>query len=136
MNELTGIAKVAADFGGIGVLAVALFLLYRLADKFGSAFLRASQEQTVAMSQQASAVTQLVESVKEGQSDQREVLMAVRMQSDKIDRQGRYLEAIDDFMREKVKELTGADLAQEKALAVCAAARCGFTDAVAAGAKS
>lgn len=116
-SQVIAIAKAAADFGGIGVLAVALVLLYRLLDKFGGQFLKATQEQTVAMTQQAAAVTSLVETVKEGQNDQREVLIAVRMQSEKIDRLGKYLEAIDDFVREKIGDLVKKDSEQDKGLA-------------------
>jgi uncharacterized Ntn-hydrolase superfamily protein len=125
MNGLAGVAKIAADFGGIGVLAVALLLLYRLADKWGGAFLTATQGQTAAMTQQAAAVSALVETVKDGQNDQREVLIAVRMLNDKIDQQRHCLEGIDDFVRERTQALAQAD---QRLAAACEAKRCGFAE--------
>jgi hypothetical protein len=129
--------KAAADFGGLAVLAGGMMLLYRLLDKWGGAFVEAQKGQTTALAQQASAVTSLVETVKDSQGDQREVLMAVRMQSEKIDRQGKYLEGIDDFVRGRVQALAAADAEQAKELAKLSARWdakvCGFSEAVGKG---
>lgn len=103
MNELPVIAKAAADFGGLAVLAVAMVLLYRLVDKWGGAFVAAQNGQTIAMTEQASAVTQLVQISEKGQSMQGEVLMAVRMLADRIDQQRNYLQAIDQYVRDREK---------------------------------
>jgi uncharacterized Ntn-hydrolase superfamily protein len=115
----------AADFGGMAVATVMMLLLYRLADKFATAFLAGQTGQTAAMTQQAAAVSELVSTVKDGQNDQREVLIAVRMLNDKIDGQRHCLEGIDDFVRERTQALAAAD--QELATA-CAKNRCGFAE--------
>ena len=100
MNELAGAVKTASDFGVLGVLTVAMILLYRLVDKYGGAMMDSQRAQAAAAAQQASAIQQLVETVKEGQNNSQEVLMAVRTLSDRIDRQTKYLEGVDRFMRE------------------------------------
>jgi hypothetical protein len=102
IEGLGAAVKVVSDLGAIGVLVVALVMVYRLVDKWGGAFLAAQTAQTAAMTQQASAVASLVETVKEGQHDQREVLMAVRTLSDRIERQGTYLEEIEAYVKERV----------------------------------
>jgi hypothetical protein len=99
VESLTTVAKAISDFGGMATLGVAMMLLYRLTDKWGGAFLTAQQEQTRAMAQQASAVAGLVDTVKEGQRDQRDVLMAVHTLNDRIERQVVFLQQIEELVR-------------------------------------
>jgi hypothetical protein len=95
------IAKGVADFGGVGVLAIGMGMLYRLADKWGMAFIEAQREQTRAMVQQACAVTQLVQISEKSSGQQGEVLIAVRMLADRMDVQRQCLQMIDQFVRER-----------------------------------
>jgi len=90
------ITKLLADYGGMGV---AFVLFWRLIDKWAGRFLEAQTQQTTAMAQQAAATGALAGAVKEGQADQREILMAVRLLADRIDQQKEYLIAIDERQR-------------------------------------
>lgn len=71
MNEWP---KVMEDFC---VSCLLLILLWRFADKWAGPFLDASNKQ-------AEAMTMLAESVKTSASDSREILIAVRVQSQQI----------------------------------------------------
>ena len=80
-------------------MALACFLMWRLMDKWAGRFLDAQTGQTTAMTQQAVATAALATAVQEGQVDQREILLAVRMLADRIDQQKTYLIAIDERQR-------------------------------------
>jgi hypothetical protein len=95
IGDLSYAARMASEFGAVGLAVLAAILLYRLVDKWAERFLGAQREQTAAMSEQASAIVGLANVVREGQTDQREVLIAVRVMSDRIERHGKYLENID-----------------------------------------
>jgi len=95
IGDLSDGARLASQFGALGLAVLAAVLLYRLVDKWAERFLGAQREQTAAMSEQAAALVGLASVVREGQSDQREVLIAVRVMSDRIERHGKYLENID-----------------------------------------
>jgi hypothetical protein len=102
LSEYGAVTKLVADFGGLGALVVGMVMVYRLVDKWGGAFLQAQKDQTAATTAQTAAMTALVETVKEGQDKQTEVLVAVRMLSDRMDRQYTYLEAIEGYVKERV----------------------------------
>ena len=95
IGDLSYAARLASEFGAVGLAVLAAVLLYRLVDKWAERFLGAQREQTAAMSAQAAALLGLASVVREGQSDQREVLIAVRVMSDRLERHGKYLETID-----------------------------------------
>jgi hypothetical protein len=95
IGDLSDAARLASEFGAVGLAVLAAVLLYRLVDKWAERFLGVQREQTAAMSEQAAALARLASVVREGQSDQREVLIAVRVMSDRIERHGKYLETID-----------------------------------------
>lgn len=99
-NEL-GWVKIAAEAGMTGVMVVGLILFYRLADKYAGLFLGAQQTQSAAMAEQASAMAALATSVKDGQADQREILIAVRVLAERIDTQKEYLQGIEKTCRER-----------------------------------
>jgi hypothetical protein len=100
MNDL-GWVKLAADFGITGVMVVGLLLFYRLADKYAGLFLEAQKGQSAAMGEQATAMASLATAVKDGQSDQREVLIAVRVLAERIDTQKQYLAGIEKSCRDR-----------------------------------
>ena len=83
--------QLIAQFGSTGMFCL---LLYKLADKWLGAFLTASQAQTAAMTTQAAAITGLANSVRDGQTDQHEVLLAVRVQSREMREMKELLERI------------------------------------------
>lgn len=89
------IAKVL-DFGG---MALCVYLAWRLADKWAEKFLEVQVAQTNALTQQAVATASLAASVKGGQEDGREVLMAVRLLADRIEMQKDYLIRIDEQLQ-------------------------------------
>jgi hypothetical protein len=66
--------KIVGDFG---LSCFVLLLLWKTLDKWAGEFL-------VAHKQQAAAMTMLAESVKQSMSDSREILIAVRVQSQQI----------------------------------------------------
>jgi hypothetical protein len=88
-------AKLVTDAGVLGVVVVGMWLFYRLADKWAALFLAAQQGQATATAQQAAAMASLATTVEKGQSDQREILIAVRVLADRIDAQKGYLEEIE-----------------------------------------
>lgn len=100
-SEFGWAEKLLADFGVMGVMVFGLVLLCRLADKWAAKFLDAQIGQTAAMTSQAAAMTSLASVVREGQSDQREVLIAVRVLADRINSHKDYLEAIERTCRER-----------------------------------
>src|SRR5438445_628267 len=83
MSDYGWAVKAVSDFGVLGVLIVALVMAYRLTDKWAGRFLDSSQAQTQALANQATAMGDLATVVKEGQGEQREVLMAVRLLADR-----------------------------------------------------
>jgi hypothetical protein len=95
LGDMTFVARLASEFGAVGLAVLAAVLLYRLVDKWAERFLGVQREQSAAMSEQAAAISGLANVVREGQTDQREVLIAVRVMSDRIERHGKYLETID-----------------------------------------
>jgi hypothetical protein len=99
VGEANWIAKLIVECGMAGVMAVGIYLLYRLADKWAPQFLAAQQAQTATMAQQASAMTSLAAAVERGQSDQREVLIAVKVLAERIDDQKAMLSEIEKNCR-------------------------------------
>lgn len=96
VTDLAWAVKAASDLGVVGILMVALVMAYRLINKWGGEFLAASTAQTKAMADQASAVANLASVVKDGQTDQREVLIAVRVQSAAMEEMKGYLRELND----------------------------------------
>jgi hypothetical protein len=91
--------KAIQEFGSTALLC---WLLWKLADKWLGEFLKASRDQTVAMVTQATAVTQLAQTVQAGQTDQHEVLLAVRVQS-------RSIRDMKEMLEKLVEARNGAD---------------------------
>lgn len=100
MSEWSWLAKMGSDASIATVLLAGMVMLYRLLDKYGAAFLAEAKGQVQSMTEQAASVTALAASVREGQTEQREVLMAVRVQA-------RVLEEIREFMAELSRERSG-----------------------------
>jgi hypothetical protein len=80
------------QFGSTGVIVGLIFWLF---NKWAGPFLAALRDHTVATTQQASAIGDLANTVKEGQSTGTEILIAVRVQSSKIDQLDRAIMALD-----------------------------------------
>ena len=95
MNDFAWAGKML-DLGGLGI---ACFLMWKLFDKWAALFLAAQGDQTKAMIEQATATASLAGAVKDGQADQREILMAVRLLADRIESQKTFLIAIDERQR-------------------------------------
>ena len=93
--------KLASDGGVVAVMLVALILFYRLLDKYGAAFLAAQQAQATAMTEQAGGMASLAAAIREGQSDQKEVLYAVRLLADRLEQQKEYLVSLDANCRQR-----------------------------------
>jgi len=91
----------------LGTTAMVLFVTYKLVNKWAGKFLDSQKDQASAMSQQAVAVTSLAQTVRDGQQDQREVLIAVRVLAEKMDQQKQYALAMDlklDKMQEALNK--------------------------------
>jgi len=99
LSDWVATQRLIGDFGVAGVMAVGMLLLYRLTDKWAGLFLEAQKTQSSAMTEQAGAMSSLAAAVREGQSEQREVLMAVRLLADRMDQQREYLVSIDTNCR-------------------------------------
>jgi hypothetical protein len=91
--------KLAQQFGETGLI---LFFIYKLIDKWAPRFLEAQTKQTDAMVTQASSIASLATTVQQGQADQREVLIAVRVLAEKIEQQKDYLLMIERSLKEGV----------------------------------
>lgn len=89
MKDVVDILKMAGNYGVLGLMMV---LIYRLVDKWAPQFLAAHQDQAKAMASLATAV-------KEGQGEQREILLAVRVLATKIEQQGEAIEGLDEHVR-------------------------------------
>jgi hypothetical protein len=101
MADVTWIGKLIQDFGVLGAFIAALLLFYRLADKWAGQFLGVLRDQAKATVQQAEATAQLAATVKDTQTDQRDILIAVRVLADRIDAQRTCLAAIEQGCRER-----------------------------------
>jgi hypothetical protein len=97
------LVKLVLNYGGMGACC---YLLYSLIDKWAAKFLDAHVEQAKATTTQAIATTTLAAAVKEGQDNGREVLMAVRLLADRIDRQHNYLVRIDERVSQELLRRT------------------------------
>ena len=95
MSDFSWAAKLLADFGVLGVFVVAIVMAYRLTDKWAGLMVAAQNAQAAATAKQAEAMGAMAAAVKDGQGDQREVLIAVRVLADRMDAQRRYLERIE-----------------------------------------
>ena len=84
--------QMVQNFGLNGLVAALVVWLF---NKWAGPFLAALKDHTVATTQQASAIGALAETVKEGQSTGVEILIAVRVQSSKIDQLERAIAALD-----------------------------------------
>jgi hypothetical protein len=98
MIQLIEGLKLFTNFGVAGLL---VWFMWRLTDKWAGLFLGAQKDQAQAMSQQAAAMTSLAAAMKEGQAEARDVLMAVRLLSDQMDRQRYVLERIEKNCAER-----------------------------------
>jgi hypothetical protein len=94
--------KLLTEFGTTGMFCL---LLWKLADKWLGSFLKASQDQTAAMTSQAVAITNLANNVSAGQTDQHEVLLAVRVQSREMREMKDLLERIAAATEPRVREM-------------------------------
>ncbi len=92
MGEAFGAAKLVESFGGLGVLALGVFLLWRLADKWASQFLEVQKSQAAAMSELATAVRDTL-------GDQHELLLAVRVQAMKLEEIKGWMKDLDEHVR-------------------------------------
>lgn len=91
MGDMTAWVELAKQFGS-GALLCAVG--WKLADKWLGLFLAAQKEQTAAMANQATSIASLVDVVRSGQTDQHEVLLAVRVQSRQIEEMKDTLSAV------------------------------------------
>jgi hypothetical protein len=104
MNAPTWAIKLALDFGVMGLFALAMYLGFRMISRWTPKMLGAMMAQTDAVSKSAVAVTDLATVVREGQGDQREVLIAVRVLADRIDSQRKCLAAIEENCKRRACE--------------------------------
>ena len=91
--EFQWIGRAVENFGAAGLLA---WLLWRIVDKWAGQFLSAQQSQ-------ANAMGSLAQAVREGQTDQREILIAVGVIGRRIEEQREYLIAIDQNLQGKAR---------------------------------
>ena len=89
MHELLELVKVAGNFGTAGLLILAAAWL---AAKWAPQFLAASKAQATALGDLATAV-------REGQTQQGELLLAVRVLARKIDEQSEAIKVMDAHVR-------------------------------------
>ena len=101
MGDWNAGMKMATDFGVLGVMVLFGVLIFRLLDKWAARFLEAHVGQTAAITAQATAMGMLSEVVKTGQQVQADILVAVGVMADRLERQRTYLEEIDRNCRER-----------------------------------
>jgi len=91
----------AQSFGETGLV---LFIVYRLVNRWAGAFLGAQTQQAQAMMAQATSIGSLAATVQNGQADQREVLIAVRVLAEKIETHKDYLKSIERAVKKEAQE--------------------------------
>ena len=96
MGDWTVVERLTADFGVTGIFVLFIVMFCRLIDKWAAKFLDVQTSQSVAMEKQASGLLALAASIKESAADQREILAAVRLLAERIDRQKDYLSRIEE----------------------------------------
>jgi hypothetical protein len=101
MGDWAWAGKLASDFGVLGVLVFFGVLLYRLMDKWAARFLDAHVGQATALAAQATSMTALTKLVESSQTIQADMLVALGVMADRVERQRGYLEAIDKTCRER-----------------------------------
>lgn len=87
----------------LGVPGLALFLCYRLADKWASKTVEHFGRYVDASIRQQEATTQLVAAVRESSNDQRDVLLAVRSMSTEISAVKGWVKELDSRLPEARK---------------------------------
>lgn len=90
--------KIGQDFG---TTSLVLIVVWKLVNRWAAAFLSSQRDQATAMTNQATAMATLAQVVRDGQQDQREVLIAVRVLAEKIDQQKQYVLAIDQKLEDR-----------------------------------
>lgn len=80
--DLELMEKLVSNLGSTGLV---IFFGWKLVDRWAGRFLEAQKEQSAAMKTQAAAMGELAESVKDGQGEQHEILLAIRAQASKMD---------------------------------------------------
>ena len=98
MAEFIEVLKLAGNYGAAGVI---VWFMWRLTNKWAGLFLEAQKDQVEAMSKQASAMTGLAEAMGRAQADQRDVLIAVQVIAQQIERQRAVLDRIEKNCRER-----------------------------------
>jgi len=93
MSELAWFQRFVENFGATGLIA---WVFYKLVDKWADRFWKAQTAQTEAMEAQAHGMAQLAGSVVQGQTDQRDTLIAVRVLARQVEEHKSYLVEISD----------------------------------------
>lgn len=88
--------KMAENFGSTGLIIAAFYVLM---NRWAGPFLLALRDHTQATTQQAEAIASLANTVRESQSDQREVLIAVRVLASKMDQFERAISAMEGSLK-------------------------------------
>jgi hypothetical protein len=101
MSDYLEVAKMAANTGVSGLL---IMVGWKLTDKWAGRFLAAQNGQ-------ADALSALAKAVQEGQGEQRELLLAVRVMATKQDEMKGWMRELDEHVRSAVavKGPTNAD---------------------------
>jgi hypothetical protein len=101
MGDWTIVERLTADFGVTGIFVLFIVLFCRLIDKWAARFLDVQTSQSVAMEKQASGLLALAGSIKESAENEREILAAVRLLAERIDRQKDNLIRIEEKLQER-----------------------------------
>ena len=82
--------------GQLGLPGLALYLAYKLADRYLGQFLGSMGEFVKVNAQQAQAIVDVATVVKESRDDQRDVVMTIRVMADKLDQVIKWVKEIDE----------------------------------------
>jgi hypothetical protein len=82
MADYSILAKIIEQLGTTGLI---IFVLWKLVDRWAGRFLAVQVQQATAMGEQAQAMAGLCSSIRDGQGEQMELLLAVRVMATKID---------------------------------------------------
>ncbi len=87
----------------LGVPGLALFLLYKLVDKYGARLVEHAGRFVDASIRQAQATENLIAAVRESSNDQRDVLLAIRAMSREMSEVKGWVREIDGRLDTRVK---------------------------------
>ncbi len=82
MNEYSGLVEIVKT---LGISGLVIYVAWKVIDKWAGRFLEVQIQQATSMGAQATATSGLAAAMREGQGQQQELMLAVRVMATKLD---------------------------------------------------